>query len=65
MIKKVVRERERASITGVPRSTCYEMMKEGRFPKPIKVGKKAVGWLVDELYQFVDDRIAERDQAQG
>lgn len=35
------------------------------FPKPIKIGKRAVAWLENEIDAWLDTRIAERDNQQA
>jgi prophage regulatory protein len=37
------------------------LVNDGEFPKPIKIGKRAVAWLDAELKQWLEQRIAERD----
>jgi prophage regulatory protein len=38
----------------VGRSTLYQMIKEGNFPKPTKIaGGKASAWRVSELREFL------------
>jgi prophage regulatory protein len=37
------------------------LVNDGEFPKPIKIGKRAVAWLDAELQQWLKQRIAERD----
>ena len=36
-------------ITGLPKSTVYAKMLNGEFPRPIKLGHRAVGWKSEEL----------------
>jgi prophage regulatory protein len=36
-------------------------MSEGKFPKPIKLGNKAVGWIEKEIEEWQSERIARRD----
>ena len=43
-------------------STIYELMAEGKFPKPIPLGARAVGWIEEEIDRYIEERIAERDQ---
>jgi len=43
-------------ITGLSRSTIYAMMAEGDFPKPIKLGKRAVGWREADLASWLESR---------
>ena len=61
MRERFIREPERRSITGVPTSTWYEMMDEGRAPKPVPIGPRAVAWLLSELSEWQSIRITERD----
>lgn len=58
---RVVREAERARITGIPRSTCYLLMKQGKFPKPVPIGERSVAWLESELLEWVEQRVRDRD----
>jgi prophage regulatory protein len=49
-------------ITGVKRSMIYQMEAEHRFPRRIKIGARAVGWLEAEVREWVVKRI-ERSRA--
>jgi prophage regulatory protein len=49
-------------ITGVPRSTRYELLKRGLFPKPIKLSERMVAWSAAEIADWQQQRIAKRDQ---
>ncbi len=46
--------------TGVPRATIYLYMKNGTFPKPIKLGIRSVGWIEAELDEWLKARKGER-----
>ena len=52
------------SVTGLACSTIYEQMKKGTFPKPIKLGERAVGWRMSEVNAWLEQRIAEREGVQ-
>lgn len=44
--------------TGLSRSSIYLRISEGTFPKPISLGgKRAVGWIEDEISAWIDERI--------
>jgi prophage regulatory protein len=45
---------------GFKRAYLYKLMKEGKFPKPIPLGVRAVGWNSVEIDQWILDRIRER-----
>ena len=53
-----VRER-----TGLSRSSIYLRISEGRFPKPISLGERAVGWLESEITEWLNRRIEATRQA--
>lgn len=46
-------------------SRIYADMAAGRFPKPIRIGVRAVAWREAELKQWLADRIAERDMREA
>lgn len=43
--------------TGLSRSTIYLRIAEGRFPKPIALGGRAVGWLESEIDEWLERQI--------
>lgn len=45
--------------TGLSRSTLYAMIAEGTFPKPIRIGKRAVGWTESSLIDWINGRKAD------
>ena len=62
MVNTVLRRGDGERATGLPRSTIYELMARGQFPKPIKLGPRAVGWLESEIAGWQRARIVERDR---
>lgn len=54
-------------IIGQSTSSLYELMKAGKFPRPVKLNPESkrspVAWLESEVRQWQRDRIAERAQA--
>ncbi|MCY4046115.1 MAG: AlpA family transcriptional regulator, partial [Cellvibrionales bacterium] len=51
--------------TGLSRSTIYERMDEGTFPKQIQLGLRAVGWLESEVEDWLEALVSKRDQQEG
>jgi prophage regulatory protein len=49
--------------TGLSRSTLYEQMAKGRFPRPVQLGPRAVGWLSGEVDTWTRARIGEGRKA--
>lgn len=56
---RVLRCKEVCKITGLGRSSIYRLQSEGHFPHSIKIGVRAVGWLEDEVRNWLVDRIAD------
>lgn len=52
----VDRMRQLVTLVGLSRSTIYVLVSKGRFPVPIRLGDKAVGWRIDEIEQWVNAR---------
>jgi prophage regulatory protein len=50
---EIKRRPEVEAKTGLSRSTIYEKMKNGTFPKPVKLGPRAVGWLETEVDAWI------------
>ena len=45
--------------TGLGRSSIYDKIRKDEFPPPINLGPRAVGWLADEVEEWIQDRIDE------
>ncbi len=60
MDARMLRRPEVETRTGLSRSTIYAMISEGTFPKPIRLGKRAVGWPETCIQEWIEDR--KRDQ---
>ena len=58
---KVLRIKALIDLTGMPRSTIYKYIAEGKFPKPIPLGIRNVGWLDEEIFAWLQRQIAKRD----
>jgi prophage regulatory protein len=65
MVLTILRRAEVERATGLPRSTIYEMMATGRFPKPVRLGARSVGWIESEVLAWQRSRITARDDAEA
>jgi prophage regulatory protein len=62
---KILRLKDVIDITGLSRSTLYLYIAEGRFPKPVSLGDRCVGWVESEVHDWILARIAERDEGKS
>ena len=44
------------AMTGLSRSGIYDLMEKNNFPRPVRVGKKAVRWKSEEVRRWMDSR---------
>lgn len=51
--------------TGLSRSTIYLRVSEGRFPRPVALGARAVGWLESELEAWLSSVIEQSRKAKA
>jgi prophage regulatory protein len=65
MPKQILRRPEVSRRTGLGRSALYAAIQDGRFPRPVKLGPRASGWLSSEIDAWIDDRVQVRDATQA
>ena len=42
------------------RSTIYQLINRGEFPRPISIGARAVAWLESDIDAWIEARVANR-----
>ena len=57
----LIKIKEVMSITSLARPTIYKYIKNGAFPRPVSLGGRAVAWVREEIEEWIEQRIAERD----
>ncbi|MBS7560122.1 AlpA family transcriptional regulator [Pseudomonas sp. RC4D1] len=57
---RILRRPEVEAKTGFKRAHIYSLMKQGKFPKALRVGVRAVGWDSNEINQWIAERLQER-----
>ena len=58
--RRILRREEVEAKTGFKRAHIYNLMKDDKFPKAIRLGVRAVGWDSEEIDQWITERLAER-----
>ena len=58
---QILRRPEVEERIGLRRSALYQAIQDGRFPRPVKLTPHAVGWLANEIDDWIAARSAERD----
>jgi prophage regulatory protein len=48
---------------GLGRSSIYQLVRQGRFPRPVHLSSRTVGWIESEVEQWIAERAAKRSKA--
>ena len=48
-------------ITTFSSATIYRLISQGKFPKQIKLAERSSGWLLEEVYNWIEQKKNARD----
>jgi prophage regulatory protein len=58
---RILRRRQLEARLAIGRSTIYDWLRsDPTFPRPVKIGARAVGWVESEINAWLAGRMAER-----
>lgn len=63
MLDEIHREPAVLKFTGWSHATLWQRVKEGSFPKPVKLGSRAVGWLTSDIREHQTKLKAQRESS--
>lgn len=46
----------RNTVGGIGRTTLWRWIREGRFPKPVRLGANCIAWRADDVNQWINSR---------
>ena len=52
----------RKAVGGIGRTTLWRWVREGHFPKPVRLGANCVAWRADDVNQWINSRPAFDDE---
>jgi prophage regulatory protein len=62
---RVVLGRDMPELTGFKETQLKQMVKDGNFPAPLRLGPRKLGWILAEVIAWQESKIAERDAPGG
>lgn len=62
MSPKIIRRKEVEQRIGLACSTIYAMMAESKFPLPVKIGCRAVGWVEEDINNWLRNKITQQSE---
>ena len=56
-MSKILRKRDVIKKTGLSKSTMYSEIESGKFPKPVQLTARSVGWKESEINEWISTRL--------
>ena len=50
---RIIRKEDLTRRLGLSRATIFRNVKAGRFPAPIKISQRAIGWRIDDVEAWI------------
>jgi|tagenome__1003787_1003787.scaffolds.fasta_scaffold20622083_1 prophage regulatory protein len=60
-LNRIIRQTDLPQFCGLKKTQIDHLIREGRFPRPVKLSTRRKGWLESEVAAWQADRIAKRD----
>ena len=60
--KNIIKLYQVQELTPLSRATIYRLIKEGKFPKQIKLSERSSGWIEQEVIDYINNCIQKRDE---
>ncbi|QEQ97323.1 helix-turn-helix transcriptional regulator [Neptunomonas concharum] len=57
MTIRLLRRPEVEQLVGLSRSTIYNRLEKGTFPKPVPLGGRLVAWVESDIQAWIQERI--------
>lgn len=54
---QILRLTQVKSLTGLSKTSLYQLIKQGKLKKPIRLGVRSVGWLQTDIEEFIAERV--------
>ncbi len=58
MTEKMLRRPAVEEMTGLSRTSIYDQMNAGTFPRAVKIGPGAVAWAQSSIQKWIQERIS-------
>ena len=59
---KFIRIKQVAEMTSLAQSSIYRLVKEGKFPKQVKIAERSARWIESEVLDYINKKIEDRDR---
>ena len=61
---RVIKLKKVIELTSLSSATIYRLVKNGKFPKQLKLAERSSGWLLDEINDWLESKSTLRNGGQ-
>ena len=61
---RVIKLKKVIELTSLSRATIYRLVKNGEFPKQLKLAERSSGWLLEEINDWLESKSTLRNGGQ-
>jgi prophage regulatory protein len=61
-MKQIIKLSEVKGVVPLSTASIYRLIKKGEFPKQIKLSERSSGWVLEEVEQWLEERINDRKE---
>ena len=61
---QVIKLKRVIALTSLSSATIYRLIKNGEFPKQLKLAERSSGWLLEEIYDWLESKSTLRNGGQ-
>ncbi len=55
-MERIIRIHSVLELTGLSKSSIYQLIAQGKFPPPVKLSRRAAGWKFTEIQNWINSR---------
>ena len=52
---RIINQEEMSERMGRSKATLWKWVKDGKFPKPLYMGKRTLGWTESQIYEWLKE----------
>ena len=64
-IKKAIKLAQVKEITTFSSATIYRLIEKGEFPRQLKLAERSSGWLLEDIYNWIEEKKNARDRGES
>jgi len=62
---KVIKLAQVKELTTFSSATIYRLIKKGEFPRQLKLSERSAGWLLEDIYNWIEEKKNARDRGES